>query len=186
MQNGEHSAIHRPSLSYLLSLRSLFCLFWVAVLHRFYCNSLHINLQHILYITGPRREKTWHWCMQTTKVQTFWKLYWLHFLYPNFKVLASLCSWADWFEPYMTANPEDRFSRIELDSQWDTSAQMSFFKYSWVAIQCCLISGLGINLYVHPYFVRTLGRQAHWLRLVLAFDGRVCNKYKILPSWIKW
>ena len=26
-----------PSLSYHLSLRSLFCLFWVAVLHRFYC-----------------------------------------------------------------------------------------------------------------------------------------------------
>ena len=28
-----------PSLSYHLSLRSLFCLFWVAVLHRFYCRS---------------------------------------------------------------------------------------------------------------------------------------------------
>ena len=31
----------------------------------------------------------------------------------NFKPLSSLCSWADWFESYLVANPEDRFSRDE-------------------------------------------------------------------------
>ena len=34
----------RPSLSYHLSLRSLFCLFWVAVLHRFYCTIQYVIL----------------------------------------------------------------------------------------------------------------------------------------------
>ena len=29
----------------------------------------------------------------------------------NLKPLASLCSWADWFESTLVANPEDRFSR---------------------------------------------------------------------------
>ena len=29
----------------------------------------------------------------------------------NFKPLASLCSWAGWFEFYLVRNPEDRFSR---------------------------------------------------------------------------
>ena len=29
----------------------------------------------------------------------------------NFKSLARLCSWAGWFESYLVANPEDRFSR---------------------------------------------------------------------------
>ena len=28
----------------------------------------------------------------------------------SFKPLASFCSWADWFESYLVANPEDRFS----------------------------------------------------------------------------
>ena len=28
----------------------------------------------------------------------------------NFKILAGLCSWADWFESYLVGNPEDRFS----------------------------------------------------------------------------
>ena len=30
---------------------------------------------------------------------------------PNFKTLASLCSWGGQFESYLVANPEDRFSR---------------------------------------------------------------------------
>ena len=34
----------RPLLSYLLSLRSLFCLFWVAVLHRLYCTQISGNI----------------------------------------------------------------------------------------------------------------------------------------------
>ena len=32
----------------------------------------------------------------------------------NFNILASLCSRADWFEPYVIGNPEDRFSRDEV------------------------------------------------------------------------
>ena len=27
----------------------------------------------------------------------------------NFNILASLCSWAGWFEPCLVTNPEDRF-----------------------------------------------------------------------------
>ena len=34
------------------------------------------------------------------------------FYIQNFKPLASLCSWADWFESYLVKNPEDRFSRV--------------------------------------------------------------------------
>ena len=30
-----------------------------------------------------------------------------------FNFLASLCSWASWFESGFVANPEDRFSRDE-------------------------------------------------------------------------
>ena len=33
------------------------------------------------------------------------------FCIQNFKPLASLCSWAGWFESYLVANPEYRFSR---------------------------------------------------------------------------
>ena len=35
------------------------------------------------------------------------------FYMQNLELLASLCSWADWFESYLVANPEDRFSRAE-------------------------------------------------------------------------
>ena len=28
--------------------------------------------------------------------------------------LASFFSWAEWFEPYLVENPEDRFSRDEV------------------------------------------------------------------------
>ena len=31
----------------------------------------------------------------------------------NFKTVASLCSWAGWFESYLVENPEDRFSHVE-------------------------------------------------------------------------
>ena len=31
----------------------------------------------------------------------------------NFEILASPCSWAGWFEPYIVANHEDSFSRIK-------------------------------------------------------------------------
>ena len=41
----------------------------------------------------------------------------------NLKTLASLCRWADRFESYLVANPEDRFSRDEAQmmpaiAQW--------------------------------------------------------------------
>ena len=29
----------------------------------------------------------------------------------SFKTLTGLCSWVSWFEPYLVANPEDKFSR---------------------------------------------------------------------------
>ena len=29
----------------------------------------------------------------------------------SFEILASFCSWAGWFEPYLVENPEDTFSR---------------------------------------------------------------------------
>ena len=31
----------------------------------------------------------------------------------NFSILASLCSWAGWFAPYLVRNHKDRFSRIK-------------------------------------------------------------------------
>ena len=39
-------------ICYYLSLRSFFCLFLVAVLHRFYCNSLHISAHIMIYYLG--------------------------------------------------------------------------------------------------------------------------------------
>ena len=41
----------RILICYYLSLKSLFCLFLVAVLHRFYCNILHITA-HMIYYLG--------------------------------------------------------------------------------------------------------------------------------------
>ena len=35
----------------------------------------------------------------------------LYLLNPKFQDLASLCSWAGWFESYLVANPNYRFSR---------------------------------------------------------------------------
>ena len=32
----------------------------------------------------------------------------------NFMTIASLCSWADWFEPYLVENPKDRFLMLRL------------------------------------------------------------------------
>ena len=125
-------------ICYYLSLRSLFCLFLVAVLHRFYCNSLHISAHIMIYYLGLDARKPDIVVWKTTKVQSsmhictvwsaplllaFWKVNWQHFLYPNFKILASLCSWAGWFEPYMVTIPEDRFSCIEMEGQWDSCAQ---------------------------------------------------------------
>ena len=43
-----------PSLSYHLSLRSLFCLFWVAVLHMFYCMSYHETIANTYYFCGNK------------------------------------------------------------------------------------------------------------------------------------
>ena len=37
----------------------------------------------------------------------------------NFKTLASLISWAGWFESYLVTTPEDRFSRDVAHIIWD-------------------------------------------------------------------
>ena len=36
----------------------------------------------------------------------------------NIKTLASLCSWAGWFESYLVANPKERFSRDKAHLVW--------------------------------------------------------------------
>ena len=146
----------RTLICYFLSLRSWFCLFLVTVLHRFYCNSLHIAA-HMIYYLGLDARKPDIVVWKTTKVQTslrictvlaaplllaFRKVNWLHFLYPNFKILASLCSWTGWFEPYMVTIPEDRFSCIEMDSQWDIHVLLDF-SLSVKAATLIFISGCG-------------------------------------------
>ena len=35
----------------------------------------------------------------------------------NFSILASLCSWADWFEHYLVRNTKDRFSCVEAHNK---------------------------------------------------------------------
>ena len=41
----------------------------------------------------------------------------------NFNFLASLCSWAGWFESRFDGNPEDRFCCVELwSSTWDNGS----------------------------------------------------------------
>ena len=64
-----------------------------------------------------RHEKTCFCHMLTTKTQI------------SPRILASLCSWADWFESYLVKNPEDRFSRDEAQRQWSgTSCKQSGIK----------------------------------------------------------
>ena len=54
----------------------------------------------------------------------YWKVSYLEKLWENFSSLASLCSWAGWFESHFVGNPEDRFSRV--------GAQLwSFMQYRW-------------------------------------------------------
>ena len=36
-----------------------------------------------------------------------------------FNFLASLCSWADWFESGFVRKPEDRFSHDEAHMKWN-------------------------------------------------------------------
>ena len=31
------------------------------------------------------------------------------------RIIASLCSWAEWFESHFVRNPEDRFCRVESE-----------------------------------------------------------------------
>ena len=40
------------------------------------------------------------------------------FCFWNFELLASVCSWAGWFESYLVANPKDRFSPDEALMPW--------------------------------------------------------------------
>ena len=57
----------------------------------------------------------------------------------NFKTLASFCSWADWFECNLVANPEDRFSR-------DVTQSVKLKLQEFVFINLHLPSG-----HIHPY-----------------------------------
>ena len=74
------------------------------------CLCLSLNKTMLCYRWyGPRCEKT---CLfeglRTTKTQTaVWSLLIKMYHISNF--LASLCSWADWFESHFIGNPEDRF-----------------------------------------------------------------------------
>ena len=60
----------------------------------------------------------------------------------NFKTLASFCSWADWFESYLVANPEDTWAQVLFTSEtthiiylWAVTLSsheiLSHSKYTW-------------------------------------------------------
>ena len=49
---------------------------------------------------------SWSWCM------------------PNFNILASLCRWADWIEPYLVVNPKNKFFHDEAHL-WDWSTELA-------------------------------------------------------------
>ena len=83
----------------------------------------------------------------------------------NFNVLASLCSWACRFEPYLVTNPDERFSHIE--AQYELSASRWYhmffcvFKVSNTSspkqkLKLCVANILGkafgINLYFWDIF----------------------------------
>ena len=53
------------------------------------------------------------WQNQQNDLCAQWRLRSIFYI-GNFMPLASFCSWADWFESYLFKNPEDRFSRDEV------------------------------------------------------------------------
>ena len=105
----------------------------------------------------PHHEKKTCLChMRTTKVQISLRLHavwsasllfaaWVSdnissFFVQNFKPLASLCSWAGWFESYLVENPEDRFSRVMAHISLCISADWPVFsvcmRNHWLSIEC--------------------------------------------------
>ena len=97
----------------------------MAILSQFLCTNLHLFFHTSLF--QPHHEKT---CFmpyannkgadQPARMRSLIRAFVVCCLYSiipilakskKFKTLASLCSWAGWFESYLVANPEDRFSR---------------------------------------------------------------------------
>ena len=71
---------------------------------------ISFNHHQIPVLYEPYHAKTCFCPMRTTKTQISLHLYISTCYSWNFKTLASLCSWAGWFESYLVGNPEDRFS----------------------------------------------------------------------------
>ena len=149
----------------------LYNLFKMATLKKdqklgFKTNYCLMQVKSIAELSRPRCEKTWHCCMQTTKVQTS-----LH-----------ICT--VWSAPLLG------FTQWDGPSMRYICTVMSFFKYAWVVIQCCLISGLDLNHHETSILCHSMcGHQAHKLIGSDSFEHlmvTLCNKYKILPSGIKW
>ena len=107
----------------IISFENQFVVFLrVAVLHRFYC---------IIISYSPPTDIIWASMQKpvfdsSAKVQTslciwvvwsvpllfaYWKVSYLNLLRVKFHFLASLCSWAGWFESQFIRNP-DRFSHV--------------------------------------------------------------------------
>ena len=66
----------------------------------------------------------------------------------NFNLVASLCSWGDWFETRFLGNPEDRFSRDEaqLISLFSSSQSRNWISFKRSRINPFKPSGLA-----YPY-----------------------------------
>ena len=119
-----------------LYINGFFFLVWynnLGIVHNTYLSSgvrLCLN-QACSLIIGPRREKT---CLRGVCQKqgadqpahravwsaplffAFWKYYIQTCNMRIFTFLASLCSWAGWFESDFVSSPEDRFSRDEAQS----------------------------------------------------------------------
>ena len=98
----------RPSLSYHLSLRPVFCLY------------LSGSLRQVLLYMGHDARKPDFGGLRTNPsslirhlLLAYWKVSYLDLLQAKSNFLASLCSWGDWFESHIVWNPEDRFCHIE-------------------------------------------------------------------------
>ena len=116
------------------------------------CNSFHF----IDLINGLLRQKTYLWGFRITKVQTslhiravwsaplsiaYWEVPYLDLPLVTLQFLASLCSWAYWFESHFAGNPEDKFSRDDPQiSQFLKKSKSCFFCMPSTRIQIRLCS----------------------------------------------
>ena len=57
----------------------------------------------------------------------------------NFNILTCLCSWADWFEPYLVGNPEDKFSPVQPQISFALKAERIFkAREGWLLYFYCI------------------------------------------------